>query len=130
MTSNGWTARSRRVTWGKPNRLGFQAQELRHPPGTGASDVELLADFNTNAQSQQNEAQLEQPNDPSLSFNGAVPTGAPRIGAEAVLKLSPSFEIGVPWAIIPAGTASDDLQDSNGVTVTDSWATTSAPSSR
>jgi tetratricopeptide (TPR) repeat protein len=80
-----------------------------------------LADFTTNAESQKNEALQIQPNDPSISYNGAVPTGAARVGAEPVLKLSPNFEIGVPWAIIPVGTASDALQDSNGVTITDSY---------
>ncbi len=81
---------------GSQTASASKPKELRHPPGTGKSAVLSVADSNTNAHSHHNEAQWEQPNDPSLSFNGAVPTGAPRIGAEAVLKLSPSFEIGVP----------------------------------
>ncbi len=81
-----------------------------------------LKDFTTNAQSQQSEAQLlQQSGDSSLSYNGAVPTGAPRIGAEPVLRLSQNFEIGVPWAVIPVGTASDTIQDNLGDTVTDSY---------
>ncbi len=81
-----------------------------------------MSDFTTNAQSQQNEALLlQQSGDTSLSYNGVVPTAAPRIGAEPVLRLGPNFEIGLPWAIIPAGTASDTLQDNDGDTISDSY---------
>ncbi len=80
-----------------------------------------LADFNTNAQSVTNEVTLAQSIDPTISYSGSVPSGAARIGFEPVYRVSPNFEIGIPLAVIPVGTVSDNTHDNNGLTVTDSY---------
>ena len=80
-----------------------------------------LADFNTNASSLYNQANLNHSSDPSFSYNGEVPTGAPAIGIEPVLKIGTNLEVGLPLSYLPIGTVSDASQDNNSVTMTDSY---------
>ena len=80
-----------------------------------------LADFNTNAQSWANGAATLQSSDPSLSYTGVVPTGSLDYALEPVLNLGPDLQLGLPINVMPIGAATDNLQDSNGVTVMDSY---------
>ena len=80
-----------------------------------------LGDFNTNAQSWSGGAVAAQPSDPSLSYNGIVPTASLDLAFEPVLNLGPDLQVGLPVNLMPVGTASDNLQDNNGVTFMDSY---------
>jgi tetratricopeptide (TPR) repeat protein len=73
-----------------------------------------LSDFTASAQTDQKLAQQDQANDPSLTFNGSVPSGFLGIGVEPVLKLGDDLELGLDLAVLPVGTVTLNTQDSNG----------------
>lgn len=71
-----------------------------------------LADFDADAQSRLKAAQEAQTESaPNETFTASVPTGFFGGGLEPVVKLGPSFEIGLPFAILPVGTVSETGQD-------------------
>ena len=80
-----------------------------------------LNDLTSNAETNQALAAFLQKSDPTYNFNGAVPTGSLNIRVEGVLRLSPNLEIGLPIGMMPVGTASDNISDSGGDTVNDSF---------
>jgi tetratricopeptide (TPR) repeat protein len=80
-----------------------------------------MADFNTNAESLTNEAKQLQGTDPTISYEGVVPTGAPQIGIEPVIRLSDNLEMGIPLAFGLIGNVTDKLSGSN-FNGTDSYA--------
>jgi tetratricopeptide (TPR) repeat protein len=59
-------------------------------------------------------AQQQQATDPTMSFNGSVPTGYSEYGMEIDLKLNPQFEVGLPFAVLPIGNVSLASQDGFG----------------
>lgn len=77
-----------------------------------------LGDFNMDAQTSQKATAQQQQSDPSLGYTAAIPSGYFGGGLEPVVKLGSSFEIGLPFAILPIGTITDTTQDANGYNAT------------
>ncbi len=80
-----------------------------------------LTDFTSNAESQSIRGEALRNSDPSITYNGVVPTGCLNVRLEPVLKLSPNFELGLPIGMMPVGTASETTQNDSGFTMTDSY---------
>jgi hypothetical protein len=85
-----------------------------------------LSDFTANAQANLAAARDSQPSDPSIQYTGVVPTTSPHLGVEADYPLSKEFEGGLSVGILPMGTASDDISDGSGDSLTDSYQITAA----
>jgi tetratricopeptide (TPR) repeat protein len=80
-----------------------------------------LKDFDADAQANQAAVSQDQQFDPSETFNATVPTGYFGGGVEPVVRLGASFEIGLPFAILPVGTVSESYSDSQGNTDSESY---------
>jgi tetratricopeptide (TPR) repeat protein len=105
--------RSKKPPPPKPEDFGFRLFPAMVLSGSGS--------FDTNAQSLRNDIALMQSSDTGLSYNGAVPQGALNLGVEPVLKLWDQFELGLPLAYLPLGTAKNTVTDTNGDNYTDSY---------
>jgi tetratricopeptide (TPR) repeat protein len=86
-----------------------------------------LSDFNANALANETAAKSFQGFDNTIQYNGSVPSGTVNLALEADLPISPQFELGLSVAIMPAGTASDNIHNGSGsFSFTDSFNLTPA----
>jgi tetratricopeptide (TPR) repeat protein len=83
--------------------------------------MDRLADLNTDAKTNLKTFQQLQPMDPSLNFTASIPAGYFGGGVEPVLNLGSDFALGLPFAILPVGTATEGLQDNSGYNLSSSY---------
>jgi tetratricopeptide (TPR) repeat protein len=104
--------------------VAFKKREGRLKAGIALFN---LTDFMANAQTNHDEAAFLQTSDATVTFSAVVPTGSPYLGLESGFRLSPQFYVGVAMAFMPMGKATDDIHNSNSVTITDSFNITAVP---
>jgi len=73
-----------------------------------------LGDLNDAAKTDLKVFQQIQQSDPSLAVTGSVPSGYFGGSLELMVKLGPSFGIGLPFAFLPIGSFSEAASDDNG----------------
>ena len=90
----------------KPAGLG-----LRLEPVYG---MVTFADFTADSETGKKDASQIQAGDPSYQFDSTVPSSYVMVGLEPVAQVGSSFEIGLPFTIMPIGTVTSSVKDDSG----------------
>ena len=98
----------------KPAGLGF-----RLVPALGLIN---LKEFTADSETGKKDAAVIQQSDSSYQYNSTQPTDYVMVGAEPVMQVGSSFEIGLPFTIMPVGTVSSTATDAAGDNYSASYA--------
>ncbi|HUO57110.1 MAG TPA: tetratricopeptide repeat protein [bacterium] len=97
-----------------PKKLGLRLQP--------AFALVTFQDFVSDAETNKKDAAQSQVTDPSYGFDSTIPENFVQVGLEPVFSVSPNFEIGLPFAVAPLGSVKQTMQDSNGYSVSSTFA--------
>jgi hypothetical protein len=107
------------ITQPQAGSEAVKAQAPQKPAGLGfrlepAYCLVTLNDFTADAGTGLLDAAQIQGSNPTYKFSESVPTGFVNVGMEPVVHIGSSFELGLPFCIMPVGNVTSSSSDNNG----------------